>query len=267
MVRQFTEMEQTMNVTKLKRDLKVTGRQAVRLLKRLTTLPQSRQPSAKVPSPNSIAAITWFHRIDLGGGTVTPGVEDTPAKLPTFGIPEHLDGLSVLDIGAWDGFFSFEAERRGARRVLATDHFCWGGGGWGTKAGFDLARRVLRSKVQDKRIDVLDISPQTVGVFDLVLFVSVLYHMRHPLLALEKMASVTRKLLIIETHVDMLDCPRPAMAFYPGCELCNDGSNWCGPNPAMIEAMLTTVGFQTVRAYRGPLNIHTPSPRIVCHAC
>jgi hypothetical protein len=53
---------------------------------------------------------------------------------------------------AWDGFFSFEAERRGAQRVLATDSFCWDVGGWGTKAGFELARRALGSKVEDKWI-------------------------------------------------------------------------------------------------------------------
>src|SRR5262249_39719958 len=100
----------------------------------------------------------------------------------------------------------------------------------------------------------------------LVLFLSVLYHMRHPLLALEKLASVTRRLLIIETHIDMLDCPRPAMAFYPGEELSHDASNWCGPNPAMIEAMLRTVGFQKIVVHRGPSNLHTESPRLVIHA-
>jgi tRNA (mo5U34)-methyltransferase len=181
-------------------------------------------------------------------------------------MPENLSDWSVLDVGAWDGYFSFAAEGRGSQNVLATDYYCWGGGGWGTQAGFNLARTVLRSRVRSKRIDVLDHSPETVGVFDLVLFLSVLYHMRHPLLALEKIASVTGRLLILETHVDMLDCPRPAMAFYPGEELCQDASNWCGPNPAMVEAMLKLVGFRKVAIHCGPLNLHTPSPRMVFHA-
>lgn len=66
----------------------------------------------------------------------------------------------------------FEAEKRGAARVLATDYFCWGGPGWGTRAGFDLAHRLLNSKVEAKEIDIPDISPETVGVFDIVLFLA-----------------------------------------------------------------------------------------------
>ena len=67
----------------------------------------------------------WFHRIDLGHGVVTRGEDETQRKLATIRMPARLDGLSVLDIGAWDGFFSFEAERRGASRVVAIDPECW----------------------------------------------------------------------------------------------------------------------------------------------
>src|SRR5678809_228920 len=93
-----------------------------------------------------VAALRWYHRIDLGHGVVTDGVDNTPERLAKIKLPEDLTGKSVLDVGAWDGFFSFEAERRGARRVVATDSFCWGGGGWGTKDGFELARRALGSR-------------------------------------------------------------------------------------------------------------------------
>src|SRR5262249_2616746 len=75
----------------------------------------------------------WFHTIDLGDGVVTPGCDNSPAKVAYLGMPERLDGLSVLDIGAYDGFFSFECERRGAARVVAADHFCWTYGGMATK--------------------------------------------------------------------------------------------------------------------------------------
>lgn len=194
-----------------------------------------------------ISKIRWWHTIDLGNGLIAPGVDDSLARLKKLGISQDLRGTTVLDIGAWDGFFSFEAERRGASRVLATDSFCWGGKGWGTKEGFELARKVLTSKVQDMEIDVLDISPEKIGVFDLVLFLGVLYHMRHPLLALERVFSVTGRQLILETHVDMIGYRRPGMAFYPGVELKKDNTNWWGPNPAAVEAMLKTVGFKKVK--------------------
>jgi tRNA (mo5U34)-methyltransferase len=194
-----------------------------------------------------VARIKWFHTIDLGNGVITPGQDrSSAAKLETLGIPEDLSGMTVLDIGAWDGFFSFEAERRGAKRVLAVDSFCWSGEGWGTKAGFTLARNALSSKVEDMELEVLDISPEKVGTFDLVLFSGVLYHMRHPLMSLERVFSVTENHLILETEMDMEWCRRPAMAFYPGNELNADPSNWCGPNTAAVEAMLKTVGFRRV---------------------
>ena len=204
-----------------------------------------------------VAKIRWWHTIDLGDGVVTNGVNNPVQLLDRCALPEDLSGMTVLDIGAWDGFFSFEAERRGAKRVLATDSYSWGGEGWGTKAGFDLARRALGSKIEDMEIDVLDISPEKVGVFDVVLFLGVLYHMRHPLLALERVSSVTGKHLILETHVDMLGTKRPAMAFYPGDELSDDSSNWCGPNPAAVEAMLKTVGFKKCQRIHNPIVFRT----------
>jgi tRNA (mo5U34)-methyltransferase len=196
---------------------------------------------------SEVNAIQWWHSIDLGNGVVTPGPDPTPARLVEIQFPHDLSGLSVLDVGAWDGFFSFEAERRGASRVLATDSFCWGQGGWGTKAGFELARRALGSRVEDLTIDPLDLSPERVGSFDLVLFLGVLYHMRHPLLALERVFSVTRGQLILNTQVDLAAIERPAIAFYPNEELNNDSTNWSGPNPAAVVAMLRAVGFREVR--------------------
>ena len=194
-----------------------------------------------------VAATKWWHTIDLGNGIVTPGIDPSPARLRELQFPDDLSGLTVLDVGAWDGFFSFEAERRGAGRVLATDSFCWGQGGWGTKAGFELARRALGSRVEDLDIDPLDLSPARIGTFDLVLFLGVLYHMRHPLLALERVFSVTRRQLILQTQVDLAAIDRPALAFYQGSDLNNDPTNWFGPNPPAVLAMLHTAGFSDVK--------------------
>jgi tRNA (mo5U34)-methyltransferase len=196
--------------------------------------------------------IQWFHTMDLGHGVVTRGVKDPRERLARLAMPADLSGKTVLDIGAWDGFFSFEAERRGAKRVLAVDSFCWTGPGWGKKAGFLLAREALGSRVEDLEAEVLDLSAAKVGVFDLVLFLGVLYHMKHPLLALERVAEVTVGQLILETEVDLIGLSRPAAAFYPGDELNRDPTNWWAPNPAALAGMLRAVGFARVEAVSGP---------------
>lgn len=212
-----------------------------------------------------VDAIRWYHTIDLGGGVVTRGVDDSPVRLARAQLPESLQGKTVLDVGAWDGFFSFECERRGAARVVAADHFSWHGTGWGTKAGFTLAREALESRVEDVDIDVMDLGPERVGRFDVVLFLGVLYHLRHPFLALERVASVTREYLILETVVDLVGFQRPAMAFYPGRELNNDPTNWWGPNIPAVKGMLETLGFSEVRTPTHPPNAMYRAARAVYH--
>ena len=192
-----------------------------------------------------VRQIKWFHSIDLGNGIVTPGLSDSSRHLKRLGLPADLRGKTVLDVGAWDGYFSFAAERRGATRVLATDSYSWNGSGWGRKDGFELAREVLQSSVEDQEIDPLDLRPEAIGgQFDVVLFLGVLYHMRDPLLALEKVASVTREMLVVETVVDMTFTRRPAAAFYPSAELVADETNWWGPNKHAVLGMLRAVGFE-----------------------
>jgi tRNA (mo5U34)-methyltransferase len=185
--------------------------------------------------------------MQLPEGVVTPGVDDPRDRLPLLELPEDLSGLGVLDVGAWDGFFSFECERRGAARVVAADWFAWHEAARGSKRSFELAREALGSSVEDVEVRVEDLSPERVGRFDLVLLVGVLYHLRDPLRALEAVASVTDGLLILETHVDMTLRRRPAAAFYPATELHDDHTNWWGPNPPAVEGMLRAVGFGEVR--------------------
>ena len=90
-----------------------------------------------------VEAIRWFHTLELPGGITTPGAVDSTRLLGRVDLPASLTGKRVLDIGAWDGFCSFEAARRGAATVLATDSYSWGDGGWGTQDGFLLAREAL----------------------------------------------------------------------------------------------------------------------------
>ncbi len=194
-----------------------------------------------------IEGIRWFHSIELRPGLITQGLDQTSDRLSALRLPTLLEGRSVLDVGAWDGFFSFEAEKRGAERVVAADSFAWNGANWSNKDGFLLAREILGSSVEDLDVDVMDLSVKAVGSYDLVLMLGVLYHLRHPLLALERVAEVTARQLILETHVDLTWLGRPAAAFYPGLELNHDPTNWWGPNPPAVVAMLHTVGFEKVR--------------------
>lgn len=209
-------------------------------------------PSAAVL--DQVSRIKWFHSMDLGHGIVTRGEVDTQKALRRYQLPADLTGKTFLDIGAWDGFFSFEAERRGAKRVLATDAFIWMGMGWGSKQGFETARTILNSKVEDLTIDVLDLSPEKIGKWDVVLFAGVFYHMKHAWLALERAASVTRELLIVETAIDGRFWRRPAMAIYPNAELANDPTNWCAPNIPALKALLAGCGFRDIRVvYKNPV--------------
>ena len=188
----------------------------------------------------------WFHRIDLGNGIVTPGIDDSVQKLGYLDLPADLRGKTVLDIGAYDGFFSFEAERRGSPRVVAADYFCWTLAGMGDKQGFNIAHAALNSKVEAVVIPVEEMSTEKLGTFDLVLFLGVLYHSPDPLRYLRIVRSLCKHQLILETHVDALDYPRPAMVFYPGATLNSDASNFWGPNPQAVDAMLLEVGFSRV---------------------
>ena len=215
------------------------------------------------------ADIAWFHSLSLPDGEATRGVKprDVLEKEADAIFRHPVAGKSVLDVGAWDGFFSFEAERRGAARVLATDHFCWSGPGWGTKAGFDYAHGRLGSKVETLDIDVPAIAPETVGTFDIVLFLGVLYHVKDPLRCLEQVASVTREMLILETETALDVLPWPVMRFYEGTELNNDATNFWAPNRRCLEAMLREVGFRRVEIALHPT--HRPNwkrTRVVAHA-
>src|SRR5215203_2039841 len=96
-------------------------------------------------------------------------------------------------------------------------------------------------------MDVMDISPENIGIFDYVLFLGVFYHLRHPLLALEKISSITKNKLILETHGELVGGKRPIMVFYPGKEMNNDPTNWWGPNPSAITSMLHDEGFRKTK--------------------
>jgi len=188
----------------------------------------------------------WFHAIDLGRGVITPGAYDPASKLHRFGIPEDLGGRRVLDVGAWDGFFSFECARRGAE-VTSLD--IWKPGHNATSEGYAVARAALGLHTEALRGSVFELDPGTHGVYDLVLFLGVLYHLEDPLGAIRRLHDVTGDRLIIETECDLAFCRRPAAAFYPTTELAGDATNWFAPNARALLGMLTSAGFREATVF------------------
>lgn len=209
------------------------------------------------------SAIQWFHSFQMPDGTDVNGVKPLAIQLQEADLifSSDLNGKSVLDIGAWDGFFSYEAERRGAKRVLATDHFCWSGPGWGNRDGFDYMHQVRDSKVESLDVDVLALSPETLGTFDVVLFLGVLYHVKDPYSCLEAAARMCSDHLVIETVTALLPEPLPAMRLYRQGELGDDPTNFWAPNHAALEVMLQNFGFSQIEFVASPVSPNHPLNR------
>jgi tRNA (mo5U34)-methyltransferase len=174
-------------------------------------------------------------------------------RLRLMRIPENLHGWSVLDIGAWHGFFSFECERRGADRVLAIDQYAWDRFG---AEGFLRARERFGSKVEYRRLDVHALDVNEVGQFDLVLCLGLVYHLYNPIQALERIARVTKRLLICETHVllPFVHERYPLIPFFPGDERATEGRyELCAmPTLECLKQMLQFVGFKQVEVVYSP---------------
>ncbi|HWT07137.1 MAG TPA: class I SAM-dependent methyltransferase [Xanthomonadales bacterium] len=220
----------------------------------------------------------WFHRMTVYDGLVTNGWSDpTVAKLPFYGLPERMDHMRVLDVGCAEGFFSFEAERRGAGEVVAIDSYP------GSMQRFGIMRDALNSKVKGYLCNVYDLSPKTFGTFDLVMFFGVLYHLKHPWYALEKLLSVCSNTMLLQTLV--ADDPRTlndSLAwFYPfgmesGLEDARqfDPTVFWVPTPECTKNLVRAAGFSGVEdvtnepekpyvmraTIKDPKPSHTPDP-------
>ncbi len=194
-----------------------------------------------------LAAKGWWHSFELPDGRTIDGVCDLAGlknRIAQFPIPGDLHGKRVLDIGAWDGWFSFEMERRGAE-VVAID--CW------DNPRFREMHAFLGSRVDYRVLDVYELSPARMGRFDIVLFMGVLYHLKHPLLALERVCSVTGEMAAVDSFVLKEEHrpganveQRPIMEFYETSEFGGQTDNWVGPSLPCLLAWCRTAGFARV---------------------
>ena len=217
----------------------------------------------------------WFHNMNLGGVDTAPNhfLGDYPAlKWRSFehSIPRDLRGMSVLDIGCNAGYYSIEMKRRGASRVVAID----------TDERY-LAQARFAAEVNGMELDFRRMSVYDVGAleekFDIVLFLGVLYHLRHPLLALDLLHEhAVGDLLVFQslmrgsretaefapdypfTETRIFDNSAYPRMFFVEHEYSHDWTNWWIPNLACAQAMLRSAGFEIVE--------HPEAEVLVCRA-
>ncbi len=238
--------------------------------------------------------VRWFHSMELAPGVVTAGdksVAQLEYEWKALRLPD-LQGKSVLDMAAWDGYFSFAAERAGALRVVALDSYAWSvdwrafykdhvaaleagvrppipheSRHWRPddlpgRKGFDAAREILGSRVEPVVGDYLTMDLHELGQFDVVLYLGVLYHMEDPLRSMRRVFEVTAPggLAVIESQATEFAglYDTPLCEFYPGAELTNDPTNWWAPNAKGLEGLCCAAGFRDVEILTSQ---HAPPPR------
>lgn len=185
-----------------------------------------------------------YHSLTLPDGTEVPGLIPLDAlerRIRAFPIPESLAGCRVLDVGAASGWNSLEMARRGAQ-VVAVDCVEF--------EELTTATRLFDLPVDYRILDVDELDRETVGDFDYVLFLGVLYHLRHPLLALEKICALTRETAFVESFVtDSVGTPSEActLEFYETDQLGGQIDNWFGPTVKCLVALCRAAGFVRVK--------------------
>jgi tRNA (mo5U34)-methyltransferase len=204
----------------------------------------------------------WFHNLDLYGVSTAPNhfLGDFPTikwRNICSQIPADLNGATVLDIGCNAGFYSIELKRRGAGRVLGIDV----DDRYLQQARF--AADTLGLDIEFQKLSVYDVD-SIPGQFDYVIFMGVLYHLRYPLLALDKTVKKISGTLIFQTMIRgsqsartwqnnysfwekdiFLDTDFPATYFIEN-KYAGDPTNWWIPNRGAVEAMLRSSGLEIV---------------------
>lgn len=226
-----------------------------------------------------ISKIGWYHTIDLGHGIATPGFIDNRGTEHLFGIPEDLTGKRCLDIGTYDGFWSFEFERRGAAEMIGidvdspadydlprplklkaieererdkaahqqawSDNMAHVGMQWPGE-GFRTAAEILGSRARREVCDVYDLAPERFGLFDVVLISQLLLRMRDPQTVVENMLSVTAPggcAIIAEPYDSELEAlSKPASEFIGVTAM----GIWWAHSIKSMKRMMEVAGFERI---------------------
>jgi tRNA (mo5U34)-methyltransferase len=204
----------------------------------------------------------WWHSFELPDSTLIEGVHSLDAqkqRIARFPIPADLTGKRVLDIGPWDGWFTFEMERRGAE-VVAIDRW--------DNPRFREMHAALGSRADYRQLNVYEISPAALGQFDVVLFLGVLYHLKHPLLALERVCSVTRSFAAVESFAlterylpGMQVEQYPLLQFFERDGFGGQFDNWFAATPQCLLGMCRTAGFARAEL----IEVHDYGAAVACY--
>lgn len=198
----------------------------------------------------------WYHQIELAPDLVTPGAHFSRQeldRLDDIGLPKDCRGLRVLDIGCRDGFFSFEMEKRGAE-VVAADYAN------PKSTGFAIAAEILGSRLSYQVKNVYNVDPEKDGVFDVILFLGLLYHLRNPMLAIDRLRSVLKPsgLLFVSTHLasdtKVRDLESPVWQFLPRDSFGGDGTNKWVPNLPGLTLALEESSFKVLDTFVPPMS-------------
>jgi tRNA (mo5U34)-methyltransferase len=221
---------------------------------------------AATPPPHAladeVAAIGWYHTLELSEGITTDGIFDHRDLVPHYGLPDDLRGQRAIDVATFDGFWAFELERRGAE-VTAVDlptlegldlnvqmkgRFVERGLVRDPSDGFRLAARVLGSRVALHKSSVYDLDPEVLGQFDFLHMGDLLLHLRDPIRALERVRSLVApggRAHIVDSFEPEL-AGRQATRYEGGWDL----GTWWTPSLDMLAQALVDVGFADVQLHR-----------------
>ena len=194
---------------------------------------------------------SWHHDFEIIPGVRTNGAYDPSNLWNELRLPQDMSGLSLADVGASNGFFSFEACKRGAR-VVAFDFR------HKDNSGFGLAQHINGlEEIEHHQINVLDLSADRFGQFDIVLALGLFYHVSDPYMGLANCAGLSRDRLFIESYCVDRVIPRklssePVMRFLPDPARSpeqgqpnTDRSNFWGFTSTCLMRMVEDVGFTT----------------------